>query len=667
MLDELDPIPGRYTLEVSSPGVERTLRTPAHFVRAIGETVTVKTRPQVPGERRRRGVLVAADDDGLTLDVDGGPDGGIRLSYSDIDKARTVFVWGPEGGPRGKAATLIEAGGHHANDGEEEEAGRDPMSKPNFEFLDALGQIARDKGISVETLLDALANALVAAYKRRPDAAEEAVVTIDPESGEIRVYGQELDEDGNVTREWDDTPDDFGRIAAQTAKQVILQRIREVERDLKYEEYAGREGDIVTGIVQQTDNRYTLLDLGKVEALLPQAEQVSYERYEHGARLKAYIVEVRKTTKGPQIVVSRSHPGLIKRLFELEVPEISSGAVEIKAAAREPGHRTKIAVWSNDPNVDPVGACVGARGSRVRMVTNELRGERVDVVPFSDDPVELIQSALAPARVREVRLDDDTGTATVIVSDYQLSLAIGKEGQNARLAARLTGWRIDIKSETQLAEEESGYAGEEWAEGEWIQNEAGEMVWQPAEGGTAVSATEWSQGAEGAEGADGKAPAALRGHRGADADARRDSSEAPVRAREPAPRRSAGTAAEDRRGRRSGRRSGGGLGGRAGRGGFGIAPIRTCIGCRRTGIRRRAGPGGPTRRRVAGRGPRGSPVGAPGCAGTHRGASTRRSGRGRSAGLCGAGCEPCQVEAIRVELGSSSRQLPGPGSESPVL
>ncbi len=375
------------------------------------------------------------------------------------------------------------------------------MSKPNFEFLDALGQIARDKGISVETLLDALANALVAAYKRRPDAAEEAVVTIDPESGEIRVYGQELDEDGNVTREWDDTPDDFGRIAAQTAKQVILQRIREVERDLKYEEYAGREGDIVTGIVQQTDNRYTLLDLGKVEALLPQAEQVSYERYEHGARLKAYIVEVRKTTKGPQIVVSRSHPGLIKRLFELEVPEISSGAVEIKAAAREPGHRTKIAVWSNDPNVDPVGACVGARGSRVRMVTNELRGERVDVVPFSDDPVELIQSALAPARVREVRLDDDTGTATVIVSDYQLSLAIGKEGQNARLAARLTGWRIDIKSETQLADEESGYSGEEWAEGEWIQNEAGEMVWQPAEGGSAVSVTEWSQGADGAEAA----------------------------------------------------------------------------------------------------------------------------------------------------------------------
>ncbi len=385
------------------------------------------------------------------------------------------------------------------------------MSKTNFEFLDALGQIARDKGISVETLLDALANALVAAYKRRPDAAEEAVVTIDPESGEIRVYGQELDEDGNVLNEWDDTPDDFGRIAAQTAKQVILQRIREVERDQKYEEYAGKEGNIVTGIVQQTDNRYTLLDLGKVEALLPQAEQVSYERYEHGARLKAYIVEVRKTTKGPQIVVSRTHPGLILRLFELEVPEISSGVVEIKAAAREPGHRTKIAVWSNDPNVDPVGACVGARGSRVRMVTNELRGERVDVVPFSDDPVELIQNALAPARVREVRLDEETGTATVVVSDYQLSLAIGKEGQNARLAARLTGWRIDIKSETQLEEEEAGYAGQEWAEGEWVENETGEMVWKPAEGGEAISAEQWTHAAEEQDGAavtaDADAPA----------------------------------------------------------------------------------------------------------------------------------------------------------------
>jgi len=368
--------------------------------------------------------------------------------------------------------------------------------KDTFAFMEALQQIARDKGISTEVLLDALANALVAAYKRLPSAAEEAVVTIDPETGDIRVYGQELDEGGNVVREWDDTPEDFGRIAAQTAKQVILQRIREAERDQKYEEYAGREGDVVTGMIQQSDNRYTLLSLGNnVDALLPQAEQVPYERYEHNARLKAYIVEVRKTTKGPQIVVSRTHPGLIKRLFDLEVPEMSSGVVEIRAAAREPGHRTKIAVWSNDSNVDPVGACVGARGARVRMVTNELRGEKVDIVAFSEDPAEFVARALQPARVREVHLDDESGIATVVVPDFQLSLAIGKEGQNARLAARLTGWRIDIKSESQLAEEAS-YGGEEWAQGQWVENEAGEMVWQPAEGGDAISAQAWSQAAE---------------------------------------------------------------------------------------------------------------------------------------------------------------------------
>src|SRR5437588_2287525 len=330
-------------------------------------------------------------------------------------------------------------------------------------MLEALTALATEKGISEEIMLEALANALVTAYKRMPNAAEEALVEIDVETGDIHVIAQELDEDGHVVREWDDTPDDFGRIAAQTAKQVILQRIREAERDLKYEEYAGREGDIVTGIIQQSDNRYTLLDLGKVEALLPQAEQVPYERYEHGARLKAYIVEVRKTTKGPQIVVSRTHPGLIKRLFELEVPEIGSGVVEIKAAAREPGHRTKLAVWSNDANVDPVGACVGARGARVRMVTNELRGEKVDIVEFSEEPADFVMRALQPAKVKEVRLDDESGTATVIVHDYQLSLAIGKEGQNARLAARLTGWRIDIKSETQMAEEEE-YANQDWAE-----------------------------------------------------------------------------------------------------------------------------------------------------------------------------------------------------------
>jgi len=271
----------------------------------------------------------------------------------------------------------------------------------------------------------------------------------------------------------------------------LAQGIREEEREQKYEEYAGREGDIVTGIIQQSDSRYTLLDLGRVEALLPRAEQVPNERPDSNTRIKAYIVEVRKTAKGPQIVVSRTHPGLIKRLFELEVPEIADGIVEIKSCAREPGHRTKIAVWSNDPNVDPVGACVGASGARVRMIVNELRGEKIDIVPFSEEPEEFVSKALSPAKVQEVRIDMETGTADVIVPDYQLSLAIGKEGQNARLSARLTGWRIDIKSETQQAEEDA-YQNVDWAEGEWVEDpETGEQVWQPAEGGPALSAEEW--------------------------------------------------------------------------------------------------------------------------------------------------------------------------------
>src|SRR3984893_3074387 len=412
----------------------------------------------------------------------------------------------------------------------------------NSDMMEALENLEREKGISVESLLQALADALVTAYKRRPDAAEEAEVEVDVETGDIRVIAQELDEDGNVVREWDDTPTDFGRIAAQTAKQVILQRIREFEREMKYEEYAGREGDIVTGIIQQTDARYTLLDLGKVEALLPQAEQVQNERYEHGSRLKAYIVEVRKTAKGPQIVVSRTHPGLVYRMFEVEGPGIVDGVVEIKAIAREPGHRTKLAVASNDNNVDPVGACVGARGSRVRMVVNELRGEKVDIVPYSDNSEEFVMKALAPARVREVRIHTETGTAEVIVPDFQLSLAIGKEGQNARLAARLTGWRVDIKSETQLQEEEAG-GGVEYAEGEWVKNDSGELVWQPAEGGEAVSAAEAGDAAPGptgvgaqegdGESADGEKAAATEADSSSDAPA--DSSSESTEEPQPAP------------------------------------------------------------------------------------------------------------------------------------
>ena len=364
----------------------------------------------------------------------------------------------------------------------------------NAEMLEALQALARDKGISVDALFAALADALESAYKRMPDAEDYAWVTIDPESMDIRVMAQETDEDYMpIGEEYDVTPENFGRIAAQTARQVMTQRIREAERELKYEEYAGREGDIVTGMIQQTDARYTLLDLGRVEALLPQSEQVMFERPEPNARLKAYIVEVRKTAKGPQIVVSRTHPGLVRRLFELEVPEIADGIVEIRACAREPGHRTKIAVYSNDPNVDPVGACVGARGARVRQVVTELRGEKIDIVPFSEDLPDFVMKALSPAKVKEVRILEETGTAEVIVPDFQLSLAIGKEGQNARLAARLTGWRVDIKSETQIAQEEA-YGDVDWAEGEWVVDpESGEQVWKPADGGDALSADDWSE------------------------------------------------------------------------------------------------------------------------------------------------------------------------------
>jgi N utilization substance protein A len=331
--------------------------------------------------------------------------------------------------------------------------------------LDSLRELERERGIAFDTLVEAIEKALASAYLRMMNADETrgARATIDRESGDVTVYAQDVEidpetEEVAVLKEWEDTPADFGRIAAQTAKQVILQRLREAERDITFGEYSGREGDIVTGIVQQHDHRYTILDLGKTEALMPPSEQIPHERYEHGARLKAYIVEVRKSARGPQIIVSRTHPGLIKRLFELEVPEILDGIVEIKAVAREPGHRTKIAVHSNDRNVDPVGACVGSKGSRVRMVMNELRGEKIDIVPWVDDTPEFVAKALSPAKVKEVHIRDDGGTALVIVPDYQLSLAIGKEGQNARLAARLTGLRVDIKSESQVRKEQEDAA-----------------------------------------------------------------------------------------------------------------------------------------------------------------------------------------------------------------
>lgn len=348
----------------------------------------------------------------------------------------------------------------------------------NQEWLEALRQIEREKGIDAETIIQALEAALLSAYKKNYTTEEEARVEVNRETGSIHVYAEIEDEESGETQEEEVTPRNFGRIAAQTAKQVILQRIREAERDLMFEEYREKAGDIVTGIVQQSDQRYTLVDLGKVEALLPVSEQMYGERCKHGMRIKVYIVEVRKTSKGPQILVSRSHPGLLKRLFELEVPEIAEGYVEIKAVAREPGHRSKIAVVSHDRNIDPVGACVGARGSRVRMVVNELRGEKVDIIPWNEDPQEYVSNALSPAKVKEVFVYPDEDLSEVIVPDSQLSLAIGKEGQNARLAAKLTGWRIDIKSESQARDEREGYtadvveddvvwpSGEEPAEGQ---------------------------------------------------------------------------------------------------------------------------------------------------------------------------------------------------------
>ncbi|MFP5352253.1 MAG: transcription termination factor NusA [Actinomycetota bacterium] len=328
--------------------------------------------------------------------------------------------------------------------------------------MDSLRELERERGISFETLVEAIEKALASAYLRIINAEHEpnvrARAVIDRETEEVTVYRQDVEIDPEtdevkVLKEWEDTPADFGRIAAQAAKQVIVSRIRDAERDITFGEYSGREGDIVTGIVQQQDHRYTILDLGKTEALMPPAEQIPHERYEHGARLKAYIVEVRRSARGPQIIVSRTHPNLIRRLFELEVPEIMDQIVEIKSVAREPGHRSKIAVASNDRNVDPVGACVGSKGSRVRMVMNELRGEKIDIIKWTDNTEEFVANALSPAKVKEVRISEDGETALVIVPDYQLSLAIGKEGQNARLAARLTGLRVDIKSESQMRKE----------------------------------------------------------------------------------------------------------------------------------------------------------------------------------------------------------------------
>ncbi|CCO09427.1 transcription termination factor NusA [Desulforamulus hydrothermalis] len=344
----------------------------------------------------------------------------------------------------------------------------------NSEFLEALKDLEKEKGISVDVLLEAIEAALLSAYKRNFGSLQNARVHIDRETGDFKVYSQravvEEAQDDRVEISLEEarkidprynlgdmvenevTPRNFGRIAAQTAKQVVVQRIREAERNIIYEEFSNREGDILTGVVQRIENKNVYIELGKTEAILTPSEQMPNEEYRQGDRLKAYIVEVRKTTKGPQILVSRTHPGLLKRLFEMEVPELQDGVVELKSIAREAGYRSKIAVYSKDENVDPVGACVGPKGMRVQNIVNELNGEKIDIVKWNQDPSKYVASSLSPAKVVAVEVWEDEKVARVIVPDYQLSLAIGKEGQNARLAAKLTGWKIDIKSESQMAE-----------------------------------------------------------------------------------------------------------------------------------------------------------------------------------------------------------------------
>ncbi len=370
------------------------------------------------------------------------------------------------------------------------------------EIVEAINALEQEKGIESEVLMSALEDALLSAYRKTPGAARYARVDIERSTGDFRVFElilppeleqlllqevadeeeREIDPETGELREPEEpeldperlapyadqisardvTPDDFGRIAAQTAKQVILQRIREAERQMMYDEYQDRVGELVTGLIQQSDNRYTLVQLReRVEALLPRSEQVYNERYNHGMRVKTVITDVSTEGKGPSVVVSRKSPDLIRKLFELEVPEIADGLVEVVGVAREPGYRSKIAVVSHADGIDPVGACVGPCGSRVRMVVSELRGEKIDIIPYNEEPARFVAKALSPARVREVVVDDEEQQTTVIVPDDQLSLAIGRDGQNARLAAKLTGWKVDITSESDFTEEEAELVREE--------------------------------------------------------------------------------------------------------------------------------------------------------------------------------------------------------------
>ena len=343
----------------------------------------------------------------------------------------------------------------------------------NKEFFEALEELSIEKGINKDYILDAIETALVTAYKRNFNSQENVKIVIDEEKASIKVYSLkevveevmdpaiEIDIDSakkiNKKAKLEDiveveiTPANFGRISAQTAKQVIIQKLREAEREIVFTEYSDRQGEIVSGMVQRVDNNLVIVDLGRIEGIMTGNEQVPGEEYHVNDKIKAYVVEVTKNNKGiPQMIISRTHPGFVRRLFELEIPEIYEGLIEIKNIVREPGSRTKIAVYSKDMNIDPVGSCVGPRGIRIQNILNELKEEKIDVVEWSEDPVQYIASSLSPATVLAVDIDQDNMTSKVVVPDNQLSLAIGKDGQNARLSAKLTGWKIDIKSESQI-------------------------------------------------------------------------------------------------------------------------------------------------------------------------------------------------------------------------
>jgi len=347
----------------------------------------------------------------------------------------------------------------------------------NHEFMEALDELEKDRGIDKETLIDTIEQALLTAYKKNFGSAQNVRVEFDRERGDVKVFSQrvvvdesdlydtfleiELKDAREISPNYElgdiieneVTPKDFGRIAAQTAKQVVVQRIREAERDIVYNEFIEKENEIVTGEVARVSKGLVYVNLGRIEAVMTPAEQIPHETYKAGQKIKVYILEVKKTNKGPQIVVSRSHPGLVKRLFEFEVPEIFEGIVQIKSLSREAGSRTKMAVSSIDEKIDPIGACVGPKGSRVKNIVDELIGEKIDIINYSENPAEFISASLSPSKVVRVDVNEEEKSALVVVPDYQLSLAIGKEGQNARLAAKLTNWKIDIKSESQDAQD----------------------------------------------------------------------------------------------------------------------------------------------------------------------------------------------------------------------